>query len=57
MGVPKTKGTASAVYLRHFVEEMKAKGFVKDSMTRHGIQGAGVGYAANPDKDPLEEAN
>jgi polar amino acid transport system substrate-binding protein len=57
MGVPKTKGTAAAVYLRHFVEEMKAKGFVKDSMTRHGIQGAGVGYAANPDKDPLEEAN
>jgi polar amino acid transport system substrate-binding protein len=57
MGVPKTKGTAAAVYLRHFVEEMKANGFVQDSMTRHGIQGAGVGYAANPDKDPLEETS
>jgi polar amino acid transport system substrate-binding protein len=45
------------VYLRHFVEEMKAKGFVKDAITRHGIQGAGVGYAADPDKDPLDTAN
>ena len=54
MGVPKTKGTAAAAYLRHFVEEMKANGFVKDSMTRHGIQGAGVGGAANPDTDPLD---
>lgn len=57
MGVPKTKGHAAAVYLRHFVEEMKAKGFVKDSMTRHGIQGAGVGYLADPNKDPLETEN
>jgi polar amino acid transport system substrate-binding protein len=57
MGVPKSKGLAAAVYLRHFVEEMKAKGFVKDAMTRHGIQGAGVGYAADPDKDPLDTAN
>jgi polar amino acid transport system substrate-binding protein len=57
MGVPKSKGLGAAVYLRHFVEEMKAKGFVKDSMTRHGIQGAGVGYAADPDKDPLDTTN
>lgn len=57
MGVPKTKGHAAAVYLRHFVEEMKAKGFVKDSMTRHGIQGAGVGCLADPNKDPLEAEN
>ena len=57
MGVPKTKGPAAAVYLRHFVEEMKAKGFVKDSMTRHGIQGAGVGLPADPNKDPLDRVN
>ena len=57
MGVPKTKGVAAAAYLRHFVEEMKAKGFVKESMTRHGIQGAGVGHAADPTKDPLETTN
>ena len=57
MGVPKTKGPAAAVYLRHFVEEMKAKGFVKDSMTRHGIQGAGVGLPADPNKDPLDGVN
>lgn len=57
MGVPKTKGVAAAAYLRHFVEEMKAKGFVKESMTRHGIQGAGVGYPADPTKDPLDATN
>ncbi|MEY3671105.1 MAG: hypothetical protein RI904_762 [Pseudomonadota bacterium] len=57
MGVPKTKGVAAAAYLRHFVEEMKAKGFVKESMTRHGIQGAGVGYPADPTKDPLDTTN
>ena len=57
MGVPKTKGVTAAAYLRHFVEEMKAKGFVKESMTRHGIQGAGVGHAADPTKDPLETTN
>jgi polar amino acid transport system substrate-binding protein len=57
MGVPKTKGVAAAAYLRHFVEEMKAKGFVKESMTRHGIQGADVGYPADPTKDPLDATN
>lgn len=57
MGVPKIKGVAAASFLRHFVEEMKAIGFVKESMTRHGIQGAGVGHAADPTKDPLETTN
>jgi polar amino acid transport system substrate-binding protein len=54
MGVPKTKGPAAATFLRTFVEEMKATGMVKDSMTRHGIQGAGVGHAADPSQDPLD---
>lgn len=54
MGVPKAKGPAAAVFLRHFVEEMKASGMVKDSMTRHGIEGAGVGHAADPLQDPLD---
>jgi hypothetical protein len=34
---------------------MKASGMVKDSMTRHGIQGAGVGHAADPGQDPLDQ--
>jgi polar amino acid transport system substrate-binding protein len=54
MGVPKTKGPAAATFLRTFVEEMKATGMVKESMTRHGIQGAGVGHAADPNQDPLD---
>ena len=53
MGVPKERGPQAALYLRTFVEEMKARGFVKDSMTKHGIQGAGVAPAADPSIDPL----
>lgn len=53
MGVPKTKGPDVALFLRTFVEEMKAQGVVKDSMTRYDIQGAGVGPAADPKVDPL----
>lgn len=53
MGVPKSKGLQAALYLREFIEDMKAQGFVKASMARHGIQGAGVGPAADPALDPL----
>ena len=53
MGVPKTKGPEAALFLRTFVEEMKAQGVVKDSMTRYDIKGAGVGPAADPKVDPL----
>ena len=53
MGLPKTKGPEAALYLRTFVEEMKAQGVVKDSMTRYDIQGAGVGPGADPKVDPL----
>jgi polar amino acid transport system substrate-binding protein len=38
-----TKGRdAGAAYLRDFVEEMKASGFVSQSLTRHKIEGATV---------------
>ncbi len=53
MGVPKDRGPQAALFLRTFVEDMKAKGRVKESMTRHGIQGAGVAPAADPTIDPL----
>ena len=49
----KTKGPEAALFLRTFVEEMKAQGVVKASMTRYDIQGAGVGPAADPKVDPL----
>lgn len=46
MGVPKSRGDAAAAALRAFVEEMKASGFVADSLARHGIVGASVALAA-----------
>jgi polar amino acid transport system substrate-binding protein len=53
MGVPKDRGPQAALFLRTFVEDMKARGFVKDAMTRHGIQGAGIAPVADPSVDPL----
>lgn len=44
MGVPKGRLAAQA-WLKGFVEEMKASGFVKASLQRHGIQGAEVAPA------------
>ena len=41
LGVPKGR-TASQAWLRGFIEEMKASGFVADALRRHGIQGAAV---------------
>ena len=46
MGLPKSRGSAAAEYLRRFVEEMKASGFVADSLQRHRIGGASVAPAA-----------
>jgi polar amino acid transport system substrate-binding protein len=46
MGVPKSRGEAAANALRAFVEEMKASGFVAESLARHGIAGASVAPAA-----------
>jgi polar amino acid transport system substrate-binding protein len=42
MGVPKARGDEAAAYLAKFVEDMKASGFVADSLARHGIAGAAV---------------
>ncbi len=43
MGTPRARGNAGARYLREFVEEMKASGFVADALQRHRIEGAAVG--------------
>lgn len=45
MAVPKTKGESAAQYLRAYVEEMKASGFVAQALERHRIQGASVAPA------------
>lgn len=42
MGIPRSRGLEAADYLSGFIEEMKASGFVADSMARHNIQGAQV---------------
>ena len=41
MGIPKGR-EAGIRYLRDFVEEMKASGFVAEALARHGIEGAAV---------------
>jgi polar amino acid transport system substrate-binding protein len=45
MGVPKSRGSAAASYLHAYVEQMKASGFVANSLSRHRIQGASVAPA------------
>jgi polar amino acid transport system substrate-binding protein len=45
MGIPVAR-TGAVTYLRHFVEDMKAGGFVSRSLERHGIKGAVVAPAA-----------
>lgn len=45
MGLPRGRGEAAAAALSHFVEEMKAQGFVEEALRRHGIEGASVAPA------------
>lgn len=45
MGLPRSRGSEAAAFLRNFVEEMKETGFVADAMARHGIRGAVVASA------------
>lgn len=40
MGVAKVRGDAAAQYLRAFVDDLRQSGFVRESLARHGIQGA-----------------
>lgn len=47
MGLPKGRGEEAARYLRDYVEEMKASGFVAAALARHRIQGASVAPAAD----------
>ncbi|MEQ1536339.1 MAG: ABC transporter substrate-binding protein [Burkholderiaceae bacterium] len=47
MGLPKSRGSDAAEYLRGFVEDMKAAGFIHEAFKRHGIQGASVAPAAS----------
>jgi len=46
MGTPKGR-EAGAKYLREFIEEMKASGFVAEALARHRIEGAAVAPKAN----------
>lgn len=43
MGVAKTRGGGAAQYLRDFVDDLRALGFVREALTRHGIKGATPG--------------
>lgn len=43
MGVAKARGEAAAQYLRTFVDDLRASGFVREALTRHGIKGATPG--------------
>ena len=45
VGLPNSRGEAAAALLRAYVEDMKASGFVAQSLQRHGIQGASVAPA------------
>lgn len=42
MGLPKSRGEAARAFLASFVEDMKASGFVRAALARHGIAGASV---------------
>lgn len=46
MGCPRSRGEAAAQVLAGYVEEMKASGFVQQSLDRHGITGAAVAPAS-----------
>jgi len=46
MGLPKGRGAEAAAILGKYVEEIKRSGFVAQSLSRHGIQGASVAPTA-----------
>lgn len=46
MGLPRGRSAEALAYLKTFVEDMKASGFVAQALQRHGIEGASVAPAA-----------
>jgi polar amino acid transport system substrate-binding protein len=46
MGLPRGRGEAARAFLAGFVEDMKASGFVREALARHGVAGASVAPAA-----------
>ena len=46
MGLPRGRSAEALAYLKTFVEDMKASGFVAQALQRHGIEGASVVPAA-----------
>lgn len=42
MGLPKGRSPEAQAYLRQFVEDMKASGFVADALKKHKIEGASI---------------
>jgi polar amino acid transport system substrate-binding protein len=47
MGCPREKSTDATDFLRAFVEDLKASGFINQALARHGIEGCSVA-PANP---------
>lgn len=43
MGVAKSRGEPASQYLRAFIDDLRASGFVRESLARHGIKGATPG--------------
>jgi len=43
MGLARARGDSAAQYLRAFVDELRASGFVRQALARHGIKGARPG--------------
>jgi polar amino acid transport system substrate-binding protein len=46
MGLPKGRSPEAQAYLRQFVEDMKASGFVAEALKKHKIEGASIAPAA-----------
>ncbi len=46
MGLPKGRSPEAQAYLRQFVEDMKASGFVAEALKKHKIEGTSIAPAA-----------
>ncbi len=42
MGIARGRGETAAAYLRGFVDQLRSSGYVRESLARHGIEGATV---------------